>query len=88
VKILARRYLIACAAWLGALLLIGFAAWLWITTESSNHWVDWQFVSQQGPFDFWGALVFLLGAAALILLPPAIFVSLDHWRRGRGERAA
>ena len=86
-KILARRYLIACAAWLGALLLVGIGAWLWITAESSKHWVDWQFVSQ-GSLDFSVAIVLLLGVAALILLPPAMFVALDHWRRGGGERAA
>jgi len=87
VKTLARRYLIACATWLGAFLLVGIAAWLWITAKSSKHWVDWQFVSQ-GSFDFWAAIVLLLGVAALILLPPAIFVALDYWRRGGGERAA
>ncbi len=38
--------------------------------------------------DFWAAIVLLLGVAALILLPPAIFVALDYWRRGGGERAA
>ncbi len=86
-KTLARRYLIACATWLGALLLVGIAAWLWITAKSSKHWVDWQFVSQ-GSLDFWAAIVLLLGVAALILLPPAIFVALDYWRRGGGERAA
>ena len=72
---LARRYLIALAAWIAILISVDFLVFV-LERQSA------------GSGAFGVEVLGRLGIAALILGPPALIVGFWYWWRGGGARAA